>query len=248
VVVALFSLLLQASADYQQGVSLFERGELDAAIAPLTRAVEASPKDAQAWKVLGVVYAAKGDYALAEEPFRRACELKPDLVDACYFLARARYARDRFEPSLEALKKALAVDAKPWRIRLAMAQSLEGLGNAAEADKEYRAAISLNKDMEDARVAYAHFLFRQGRLADARKQLEETVTRFAKSARAHYELGRVLMQVEELNGAVEHLEKSVSLDPASRSTRLLLSKVYFRLGRAEDAQRQLTAAGEAPAR
>src|SRR5947207_4136612 len=31
----------------------------------------------------GVVYAAQGDYERAEEPFHRACELRPALPDAC---------------------------------------------------------------------------------------------------------------------------------------------------------------------
>src|SRR3954452_6535199 len=48
---------LAQSSDYEQGVALFQRGDLAGAIPFLTRAAEAHPRDAQMWKALGVAYA-----------------------------------------------------------------------------------------------------------------------------------------------------------------------------------------------
>jgi Flp pilus assembly protein TadD len=99
------------TTDYDQGVARFEKGDFAGAVPFLARAAEARPRNAQVWKALGVGYAAQEQYALAEAPLGRACELDPQLRDACYFHARALYALDRYEASLKALERA---DARSW--------------------------------------------------------------------------------------------------------------------------------------
>src|SRR5512142_1545498 len=78
-----FILILAAAAafaqgsDYDQGVALFEHGDLAGAVPLLARAAKAHPGDAQMWKALGVAYAAQKLYREAEEPLRKACEIDP---------------------------------------------------------------------------------------------------------------------------------------------------------------------------
>lgn len=227
------------NADYRQGVALIEKGQIQAAIAPLRRAVRAAPQNAQAWKALGVAYASLGEYDTAREPFQQACERNSKLEDACYFLARALYATNRFEASLEALAKALAVDKRPYRVRLAMAQSQEALGRAAEAESNFRAAIALGGAGDDKPgVAYGVFLIRQGRVEESIPPLETVLKRFPDSAAANLEMGRALYQLNRLNKAIELLERAVKLDPASAQAHLLLSRAYFEAGRDTEGQRE----------
>lgn len=233
-------LLLAFQTDYERGVSLFEGGNPQAAIEPLERAVKNDPKNAQAWKALGVVHAAMGDYGLAEGPFRNACERDGNLPDACYFWARALYALNRFEESLAALDKGARSERRPWRTQLARAQALDGLGRAEEAERSFRSAAKDEKADASAGVAYAVFLFRQGRTKEAVEPLNTVLQRYPNAPAANLEMGRVLLQLDRITDALPYLEKAVKLDPSSAPAHLLLSKVYARLGRTADAEREAT--------
>lgn len=232
-------LMLLATADklYQQGVDLFQRGEHDRAIAALESAAKLRPKDAQTWKALGVVHAAREDYEGARKPFESACALEPKLEDACYFHGRNLYALNLFQPAVEVLKKSLAQDSKPWRVRLGIAQAEEALGRASDAEADFRSAIneyskavaSLRGRPEfDPRLHYAVFLFRQGRTEAALSPARASVSDYPRSGRAHFEVGRILYQLGNLAEAHASLVRAVELN-AGEPAVLLLRKLETRL-------------------
>jgi Flp pilus assembly protein TadD len=220
-------------ADYQQGVALIERGDPVAAVPYLARAAAADPKSAQNWKALGVAYAAQKNYAEAVAPFAKACALDPKLPDACYFQARALYALDRYEASLEALSR---THADTWRVRLARAQALEALARP-EADHTFRDALAAcrNADPEPA-TAYARYLLRQARAAEAIPILQPTLAAHPNAAEAHLYLGRALTETNQLAEALPHLERAATLAPTNAQAHLLLAKLYVRLNRPADAE------------
>lgn len=230
-------------SDYDRGVALFKNGEYAAAVPFLTRATEVRPNDAQAWKALGVAYAAQFLYRQAEPAFRRACELNPRLEDACYYDGRALYALDRFAPSLEVLEAAAGRQPNSWRVRLGIAQALEALGRAEEAEKAFKKALSMCRDSDPGPgVALGLFLVRQGRFGEATVPLQEVLKRFPNSADAHIHLGRALLEAGNVADAVPHLERAVALAPDSAQAHLLLAKAYVRAGRAAEAQPHFEAA------
>ena len=246
--------ILLASADewYRKGVTAFQAGQYDSAVAALTEAIKGAPGNAQSWKVLGVVHASRGDYERADEPFKQACSLAPTLVDACYYYGRNLYALNRFDPALAALRKALPRDARPWRVRLGIAQALEALGRGAESAKEFEAAVAAwrasPRDQRgtaefDPRMHQAVFLFRQGRAEEALAPARAAVEEFPSAGRPRFELGRVLYQLGQVEAAAAELEKAVAFGYGP-TAHLLLGKAYLRLGRTADAEKHL-AAGQA---
>jgi tetratricopeptide (TPR) repeat protein len=228
------------TGDYEKGVVLFEKGDAAGAVLFLARAAEANPRDARAWKALGVAWAAQSAYAQAEPAFRRACDLDPKLEDACYYEARALYALDRYQPSLEVLQQ---LDTKPAKVRLAIAEDLEALGRASEAETEFKAATALGRGAEpQSGIAYGRFLVRQGRFSEAVAPLEAVLQRFPNSAEAYIHLGRALLEQGKLSEAIARLERAVALDATSVQAHLLLANAYVRAGRSNDAQPHFEAA------
>lgn len=230
-IAGLLFLLAQGGAEnsYRDGVALFEKGQAAAALAPLRRATELEPKDARYWKALGVAYAAEGEYLRAEPALSKACALDRTLADACYFWARALYALDRFEGSLDALAVALPTDKRPWRIHLGMAQALEGLGRAKEAEQRFREAIAEgSRASAEPRYRYGVFLFRQGRTEEAVRPLEDNLRLFPGSAATHLELGRALLELGKVADADRHFQRALEMDPSSGQARLLLERARAR--------------------
>lgn len=146
---------------YERGAAAFGRGDWNAAEAALGQAVRERPRFARAWKLLGMVYAAREQYARAIPPLARACELDPAEDKACYYLGRACYSAERFEESRRAFEKALRSGAPERLVRHGMALTYEALDKPEEAERCYRIAIR-NGD-RDALRDYGLFLFRRGR-------------------------------------------------------------------------------------
>ncbi len=223
-----------AEREYRAGVELFRKGRLAEAIPRLRQAVRLEPAQADYQKALGVAYGAVGDYASAEEPLGTACRLNAAEEDACFYWARALYALDRFESSLAALEKAAPVDRRPYRVHLAMAQALDGLGRAEQAEKQFRIAhaglaVAQPALEEDPRLGYGVFLFRQGRAAEALPLLEAAAGAHPRSARARFEHARALVAESRLERAVAELKQALALDPGHEPARLLLAKLERRL-------------------
>jgi tetratricopeptide (TPR) repeat protein len=72
-------------------------------------------------------------------------------------------------------------------------------------------------------------------LAYARRAVQANASDFS----AHIELGRALLAKEDPAGAAAELEEAVKLSPASVEARYSLASAYSRLGRKEDAAREL---------
>jgi len=229
-----------AGALYREGLRFFSERKPEAAIASLRQSLALQPGNAPAWKALGVVYASRGDYESAEPAFRNACERQPKLEEACLYHGRSLYLLDRFAEAIEALRRANTVQVGAEAHRL-LALSLEAMGRFAEAEPEFGAAIRLanaTAPEEDPGIDYGVFLYRQGRAPQALEPLAAALRRHPNSARGHLEIGCVLMSLERLEEAADHLQRALALRDTARG-HLLLGKTYLRLGRNAEAELHL---------
>jgi tetratricopeptide (TPR) repeat protein len=232
---------------YRRGTQLFDEHKPAAAIAALEQSVALKPEHAAAWKALGVVYAAQGDYEKAEKPFLNACQRQPALADACLYYGRTLYLLNRFRPAVEVLRRALENDKSNAQIYRLMALSWEGLGEATQAGAAFQAAVRLTERQagkpvplnEDPGIDYGVYLFRQGQAEPALGPLQSALERHPDAARAHLELGCVLLSLDRLEEAGAHLERAAALEPGSSRSHLLLGKVYLRLGKEAAGEEQL---------
>jgi Flp pilus assembly protein TadD len=246
---ALAALLLPVLAWAQDAEELVRQGERflaehqwEAAFSALQRAVKLYPGHAPAWKALGVGYASQGNYDRAEPPFRIACKLQPSLPDACLYYGRTLYLLNRFQPAIEVLRRTVQGEPGNGEAYRLLALSLEASGQTTEAGDAFLQAVRLNRSSspnDDPDIDYAVFLFRQGKAETALAPLESALKRHPDAARAHLELGCVLLSLGRISEAASHLERSLALDPQSARAHLLLGKVYLRLDKPEAAERHL---------
>jgi tetratricopeptide (TPR) repeat protein len=251
-VVALLQAAGSAEAAYRAGLELYQQGQAEEARVYFERAVKAAPT-ARHWRALGTTDASLGYYDRAEAALAQACRLDPQEEGACYHHGRVLFALDRFEAALAALEAALRVEPNPWRVRVVMAQALEPLGRAAEAEAHYRRAIELAGDSAadpDPQFHLGIFLFRQGRTEEAARELQGAVKRNPESAETRYRLARALIPLGRLQDAIWQLRHAVELNHRHTEAHRLLAQVYRRVGRPADAERhaQLAAQGSATSR
>ncbi|MCS7043862.1 MAG: tetratricopeptide repeat protein [Bryobacteraceae bacterium] len=218
----------QAQAAYEKGTALFAEGRAADAIPWFAEAARLEPDNAQYWKALGVAHAKIEDYAGSIEPLRRACDLKPDLADACYYLGRAYYAADLYEKAIEPLKRALRYDPAKGRVEAALGQCYEALIRFEEAEKWFRSAITRrDAGRQMAHLAYARFLTRQGRAAEAVPVA--AAAQEPETPEARFELALALSQCDRLEEALRAAQRALELRPDYEEAYVLRSKIEARL-------------------
>ncbi len=118
-------------------------------------------------------------------------------------------------------------------------------GFVAEAMKNDEAAIDeYGKELKVVPLAVAPMIqlaqlyAEAGRNDEALKLARRAVTLEPGNARSHFALGRVLLEKHQWTDSAAELEKAKALSPGASTVRFQLAKVYRKLGRKEDAERE----------
>lgn len=90
----------------------------------------------------------------------------------------------------------------------------------------------------DAEVMAAWALLLRNRASEALPYAQNAAGKAPTVPSAQLVLGRSLMETGDLNGAMEHLQEALRLEPSNLETHLALVKAYSKSGRQEDARRE----------
>jgi tetratricopeptide (TPR) repeat protein len=161
---------------------------------------------------------------------------QPRSVAARIWRANHLQALLRNEEYQAALRDVLSID--PGRVdqRLALAQWLTKEARVDEALVEL--AICVKQAPDDARVRLALGLchYKQGAIDDARRELEESVSRSLDAgdeARARTTLGQIALDAGDYELAARHFERAVELAPESSVAPYGLGTALSRMGQVE---------------
>ena len=200
-----------AAAWKARGLSDISSGNMQAAVAALTKACDLDATDAESCYYLGRTLTGLARYEEAREPLQKA--LRAASRD---FRAKAY--------------RAVALNFAGLNL------PREAESNFREAVRHYRGG---KRPEEDPRIDYGAFLGREGRLSEALSLLRQAAAAHPDSWRAHAELGRALLHSGDPRKAASSLERAVALSPKAWEVRLLLGRAYLQMDRVEDAEREL---------
>lgn len=103
--------------------------------------------------------------------WRRAIAAQPSQASGYYGLGRLLLLKGDPAGALEALSRAARIETGSAAIRLELGRALEALGRYAEAEKEYREALSLEPRLPRAHYALGTVLARQSHSEEARAEV-----------------------------------------------------------------------------
>ena len=165
-----------------------------------------NPKDPKIRFRLGRMYDSKGRYSEAREEFLACVKLQPHNRQAYEYLALLYEGEQQYEKAITAYQKA---------IQLEQTQS-------AKSEWPY--------------LNYGILLSKTNRSEEAVGLFEEALRKSPNSAKAHFELGRVLLQLERFEAAKTPLLRAVELNPDLPRSHYFLGNVYQRLKKTEKAR------------
>lgn len=236
----------QASGDddhFRLGSALFVQQKPAEAAVEFERSLQRNPRQPRAAKLLGLCYHLLKDNDKAEKAFLLAVKLDPGDADAHFFLGRLHYLKNFFEKARKELEFALKLNPRDPRAHSYLALTLEAMGDNDKALAEHQAAVKWNEKLPkpDFRPheSYGAFLLKLNRLPESERQLRRAKEIDPSIWETLFELGKLYHRKGDLEASRSELEaalKAGSAGPEDASRiRHLLARVYYALGRREDA-------------
>jgi Tfp pilus assembly protein PilF len=173
----------RAKGPFGKAMKAIDARNFDEAIRDLQAAVAAAPKFADGWHAIGVVYDKRGMPAEARDAYTHAIEVDPKRMPSYLTLTR------------------LCIKTKDWPCALQNADSLIKLDTKHTYPEIYVHRAVAQYGLND--------------LPSAEASAQEAIRLDSKHKwpRAEYVLGRILEAKGDINGAREHMQKNLELQP-----------------------------------
>lgn len=142
-------------ADNNFGAILFERGQVDEAMAHYQKALALNPRYADALTNLGVVLARKGQLDGAIVEYREALKIYPTYYKALNNLGNALLHKGQIDDAMVQYQKALAINPDLAEVHCNLGVALFEKGQNDDAITQFQKALDLNPDYVDARKKLA---------------------------------------------------------------------------------------------
>ena len=198
-----------AHVRYQVGEIFMDRGDIPQAERNFRQALAIDPREASARNAVGVIAFQRGDLATAEREARAALEIKSDVRLAHYNLALIAEERNDLRTAEAEYRRELELHPNAYKAAFNLGRLYERLGNQTAQIAALKQAIEINPNLAEAHV----FL--------AKAYLDAAIN---------------------FNEAIGLARKALELAPRPELAPLahyILSDLYNRVGRPQDAAREL---------
>jgi len=214
-------------------------GDFDKAVTYYNKAIEINPEYAPAFNNLGTLYETKKDRDKALEVFRRG--LSADSGDASlrFNMGLVYQEEKRWDDAREAFDTALKK--RPgWVPGLNnLGIVLQELGREDDAARTFRSLLDIEPEnvsaLNNLGVAYDHL----GRTDDARKCYKKALDEEPGYVKAALNLHDSYHVNQELNEALEEINKQITLNPQNPDIRVRMAQTLMGLTRWKEAEQSL---------
>jgi Tfp pilus assembly protein PilF len=204
--------------EVQRGINALNDGQLPTARSLFEIAVQKNPQDAEATYYLGLANEKMGDKAAAENFYKAALKLKPDLENAAVNLSAMYADAKRFDEAIKVCKAALdkRPDSAPLHFNLgvALAETKDETG----ATVEFEAAIKGGPDEAMYRYTYGHWLGAWGKPDKAAPVLRAALMRVKETqdnVGLFAGIGHDLLVLRQTADCIAAFDKAIGLKDAA---------------------------------
>lgn len=227
--------LVSEAKAYQQ------KGEFKAAIIQLKNAVQKSPEDREARRLLGMIYFQVSDPLSAEKELRKALELGATPADVLPTLGKILLMQGQFQKVLDDVKQA-AGEKPDAQILAVRGEAYFGLGKRSEAKEALNSALKENPDNADAHIGLAKLALAEGNIDGAASLAEQAVAKNPASVDAWLFKGDLMRLRRKPEDALSAYAKATELRPANVVPYLSRAHIHINAGKFDAAKAELDVA------
>lgn len=144
-----------AEKEYLSAINSISKGDRDAGIARLKKAIQVFPTYFLALQQLGLLYVENEKDQQAIDPLMKALRVNPKSAQSHLGLGMAHVNLDHLEEAVSQLSMALELDPRLFRAHLYLGMALITMGKLDEAEKSLKAAYSIGGPNQ-ARAAHLY--------------------------------------------------------------------------------------------
>lgn len=236
-----FPLIEEKKLKIQVGLELVgvytENSDLEDAVPILIQLRKVAPDNPE------IIYAAYRTYSdLTSEAVLSLALAAPDSAQMHQILAHEEIKQGNTNGAVEHYRKAIALDPNLPGVHFELAELLHTSESAAikqEAEKEYKAALAQNPLDEKAVLRLADIDAQRGNTQEAYRGYSKAAALQPSDAEAKLALAKVLIDMNQQDKALPLLEEAVRLEPTNGSAHYRLATLYRKMGRVDDAKREV---------
>jgi tetratricopeptide (TPR) repeat protein len=221
-------------------------GEYEPAGAAAREYLDSIPADArktqgtgEAWSIIGIAAARRGDSAGSLEALNRAVELSPGREESWLNLTLELMSLARASEAVSAAKKGLAAIPKSYALRLRLGAASLAAGHYEDAEQQFRELVNAGDPLPLSYVGLAQVLLRNGRAEEAASELLAARQKVGDDFLLDYFCGLALDRAGKLAEALPAYEQAVARNPKSVEARLGIAKTELALNRVTESIAQL---------
>jgi Flp pilus assembly protein TadD len=226
-----------------EAMILYKEKQYLESIRKLERVLSLHDGDPDAYKLIGLNLVSVGREDLAGSYFEKAVELAPRDFMARYYLGLYQLTGKQFGLAEATSQAVIKLNPKYLDGYLVLGVAQEQLGKEGEAIQTYLQACEIaeqqNSKTETPFLYLARLLISLRRFEQSLPPLKKAVAINPKSPEALTLLGQTLGRFERHDEAIQALQEAARLAPQDKSPHYALMSIYRKLGRAEDAQREM---------
>lgn len=166
--------------------------------------------------------------------YRRAMELKPDLADVHYNLARVLNQLGRPMEAIQEYKHALDFAPKRVEVHFNLARTLLDIGQPEQAIEHLQWAVEFKPDFADAQYKLAQELGNIGKPREAIEHYRKAIELDNNYAPGHNDLAMELVRIGQTKEAIGEFQRALQLDPNLFESYYNLGLLYGGLNRSAD--------------
>ncbi|MFZ2951270.1 MAG: tetratricopeptide repeat protein [Desulfuromonadaceae bacterium] len=197
--ISLYRHTLQITTDnpginYNQGLALQAKGDLDAAIREYRESLRIAPNSRNSHYNLALALQTRGDLNAAIQEYRQALRINPDNINAHYNLGLALAGKGDLDAAIQEYREALRINHTNANAHNNLGAALATKGDLDAAIQEYREALRINPDIANAHNNLGAVHATRGNLDAAIQEFQEALRINPNYANAHDNLDAALAQ------------------------------------------------------
>ncbi|GAB4247933.1 MAG: hypothetical protein Kow00109_24090 [Acidobacteriota bacterium] len=220
----------------------YKAKNLDQAVPPLVRFLEADPESAEGWQLLAqlALELVQQDRGRAAVPaFELLARRQPSQAGFWVLYGQAEAQAGNYDLALAHFRRALELQSDLPEVHFYCGMALLRQGKLTEALEEFRTEAARRPDHVGALYHQAFILITQHRLEEAEPLLKRVIALDPRYADAYYQLGKMQLEKRQILQAVANLETAGKLASDRSHIFYQLSRAYNLAGRRDDALRAL---------
>jgi tetratricopeptide (TPR) repeat protein len=185
---------------------------LQKTIAEFETVYRLDPSDTESALMLGRLYKADNQTQKAEAIFEKVLAENPDSRNVLVNLTQLYFDQGEYQKIISLLENIPESKMDPALLYL-LGSSYAQNREFSKAEDAFQKALAREPDSEDIRRAYAEVLMSQGKMQEAREQLEEIVKSDPQSPMSYVRLAQLDRQMGNFDDARKELEQARALAP-----------------------------------